>query len=396
MTESQQIVVLSDIHLSVRPRPAIEQAVCDLLAAYPDAEIVTAGDLFEFSAVTDGDPASMWRRLCEVNGAAIEAFRRHVARGGRLTLIAGNHDAPLAAIAEEVVESLGGAARVEVSPWFVRRGGVHIEHGHLWDRDNAPLHPLGDWSHATEPLGIALMRRFVARCGALEFAHAHDTTPVAGLARAFALYRFRAPLVIAGYFSTAAALCFEAGKRRKLQALQAEACGSARVMQLASSVGVEPTALYGLLAGAPVPTHSSFSGTFMRLYFDRILAGVAATVSATAAAATGAAPLVLGVLGVSSLYLANSLRIGKRYDGPVQSLRDAADLVADALGASCVVFGHTHVEEQTPRYVNLGSFAYCSSEGRPYALISPDGTVTVQRWAPAAGPAEVFGDANTP
>src|SRR5690606_21193980 len=124
----------------------------------------------------------------------------------------------------------------EVSPWFVRRGGVHIEHGHLWDRDNAPLHPLDDWSAATEPLGVALMRRFVARRGALEFAHAHDTTPVAGLARAFALYRFRAPLVIAQYFATAGALCFEAGKRRKLQALKAEASGSVRVMQLASAV----------------------------------------------------------------------------------------------------------------------------------------------------------------
>ncbi len=365
------------MHLSVEPRPAIAGALCEWIAAHDGCEIIAGGDWFEFSAVVEGDAPAMWRRVCAANPEVIAALRRHTARGGRLTLLAGNHDAPLCAAADEVICTLG-PARCSVESWFVRRGDVHVEHGHLWDRDNAPLHPLADWSHATEPLGIALMRRFVARSGALDFAHAHDTTPVKGLARAFRLYGVRAPAVVVQYFSTAAALCFEAGKRRKLQALEAEALGRTRLLAHASAAGVHPSILESVLAGAPDPTHLRFYDTFMRLYFDRVIAGVAATTSASVAALMGAAPLALGVLGVSSLYLAGSMRAGPRYEGPVAALRQAAALVADALEARCVIFGHTHVPEQGDRYVNIGSFAY--SAGRPYAAIRGDSSVQLCYW----------------
>src|SRR5690606_16338269 len=104
-------------------------------------------------------------------------------------------------------------ARLEVSPWFVRRGSVHVEHGHLYDPDNAPSHPLAPWSIATEPLGIALTRRFLAPNGVFAFAHAHETTPLAGLLRTFRLYGPRAPLIVYRYFATAIRLCLEAGRQ---------------------------------------------------------------------------------------------------------------------------------------------------------------------------------------
>jgi hypothetical protein len=345
---------------------------------------VFAGDLFEFSSAKTDDAGVMWDQLCSANAEVIAALQAHTATGGKVTLLAGNHDAPLTAVSEHVVERLGDSTTVEVAPWFVRRGGVHVEHGHLWDRDNAPLHPLADWAANTEPLGIALMRRFVVKRGALAFAHAHDTTPAAGITRAFRLFGVRAPIVIAQYFATAGALCFEAGRRRKVQALHAEAAGSGRLSQLAAVSGVETASLCAVLDGAPAPTHLRFSDTFMRLYFDRVLASVAAMASASSAVMVGVVPLTLGVFGLSSLYLASSvLRRGGRYQGPVQALREAASVIATALDARCVVFGHTHVPEASESYVNLGSFAYCPADGRPYAEIVDGSRVVPRRWAEA-------------
>jgi predicted phosphodiesterase len=41
--------------------------------------------------------------------------------------------------------------------------------------------------------------------------------------------------------------------------------------------------------------------------------------------------------------------------------------------AELVVFGHTHVPESTPGYLNPGSFTYHSGAGRPYAFIDETG-----------------------
>ena len=80
-------------------------------------------------------------------------------------------------------------------PWFIRRAGVHIEHGHFYDPDNAPNHPLSQWDHRTEPLGVALTRRFIAPNGAMMFAGAYQVTPMAGFMQVLSEYRLRAPLV---------------------------------------------------------------------------------------------------------------------------------------------------------------------------------------------------------
>ncbi len=386
---STSTVVLSDIHLGVEPRPSVCRALSEVIAAHSGAELIFAGDSFEFSSTVDPEPYQAWRLLCEANGEVLDVLRTHVASGGTVTFIAGNHDAALPVVADLVSRTIAPQRpeAVQIVPWFVRRFDVHVEHGNLWDRDNAPLHPLADWSAATEPLGIALMRRFVTRLGAGEFAHAHDTTPVAGLARAYRLFGPRFAWVAVQYFSTAAALCFEAGRRRKRQALEAAVVGEQRLGDVALATGVSTGALGRVLQGVPAPTHLRVRDTFMRLYFDRVFASVGLTLSASAAAFLGAAPLTLGILGASSAYLAASvMRSNPRYVGPVTALRDASSLVADALDASCVVFGHTHVPEQSDRYVNLGSFAYCLQGGRPYATIEVDGQVTLRRHVEAPQP----------
>jgi hypothetical protein len=63
-------------------------------------------------------------------------------------------------------------------------------------------------------------------------------------------------------------------------------------------------------------------------------------------------------------------RSGSRYAGRVEErLRAAAAAVASLSGASLVVFGHSHIEDEASGYLNLGSFAYAGENGRPYAVI---------------------------
>ena len=90
-------------------------------------------------------PASVAQML-RAHGELALALREHLRGGAGVTLIAGNHDA--AAATPEMRRrcfcslELVDEAKLEVSPWFVRRGRVHLEHGHLYDPDNAPAHPL--------------------------------------------------------------------------------------------------------------------------------------------------------------------------------------------------------------------------------------------------------------
>src|SRR5690606_8448402 len=134
---------------------------------------------------------------------AVEALRAHVARGQKVTLVPGNHDAGLnnEKWARELRRKLNAPDDrcVEIAPWFIRRGNVHIEHGHLYDPDCANNHPLADHNPLSEGLGTALMRRFVAPHDALFFAHANQTTMTSGVTKAFKKWGPKAPLVILDY-----------------------------------------------------------------------------------------------------------------------------------------------------------------------------------------------------
>ncbi|HEY3499583.1 MAG TPA: hypothetical protein VGK73_33060, partial [Polyangiaceae bacterium] len=75
------------------------------------------------------------------------------------------------------------------------------------------------------------------------------------------------------------------------------------------------------------------------------------------------------------LYLAESQRRGRnRYEGlPIRRLRAASERVRSITGAKLVIFGHTHVAENEPGYLNPGSFTYRAAKGRPYAFVSREG-----------------------
>jgi UDP-2,3-diacylglucosamine pyrophosphatase LpxH len=387
LPSEHRCVLLSDVHLGPDARPELSRSLCELVVAHPEHELIFLGDTFEFSAVVDPDPEQAWQVIRSENLDAVEALRAHVQRGGLLTFVAGNHDAVLPALRERFGAEFGAMERVCIVPWFTRRGGVHLEHGNLWDRDNAPLHPLAEWSSKTEPLGVALMRRFCAARGASQFAHAHQTTPAGGVLRAFRLFGFRAPYVIVRYFGTAVALCVEALVLRPTQLRRARLEGSARVLELEAQLALAPSVLGTLLAAAPEPTHRRFSTTFMRLYFDRVLAGLACVTALLSVGTLGPASAGgLFVLGVGYLFWGARGGVA-RYPGPVDALAEGSRGVASGLGAEIVVFGHTHVEQWESDYVNLGSFAYSRGSGRPYAVIE-EGRLSSRRWPKSSAAVE--------
>ena len=184
-----------------------------------------AGDVFNLSWEAPGRSAvEAVLALLSAHPELASALRGQLAGGAALTLLAGNHDAGL--ISAEIRDALlhklelAPGAALEIAPWFVRRGGVHVEHGHFYDPDNAPAHPLAEWSPETEPLGIAITRRFVRPSGAHHFSHAHDTTPLAGIAKAFRVYGARTPLIIAEWFRVAGRLCLETRRAGRFDAEQ--------------------------------------------------------------------------------------------------------------------------------------------------------------------------------
>ena len=373
MQTIRPLIVASDVHLSPDATDDTASDLARLLRAHAGHEAILAGDVFNLSWEPAGNSReaailALLRRYPDLRSA----LRGHLSTGSPLTLIAGNHDAELllpglrAALLADL--ELSGSVPLEISAWFVRRATIHVEHGHFYDPDNAPAHPLAQWSVETEPLGVAITRRFVRPIGVHHFSHAHETTPLAGISKAFRLYGARTPLIIAEWFKVAGRLCLETRNRGRFDAELS--AGEFALEQFARLVEIEPEVLRVLLESGAVPTHRDFLKTFMRLYFDRVLGTSSGLLGAAAylawkSRAAGVISLLAG------LYLLQSVqRTGNRYeDLPVERLRRAAQRVRELTGAQTVIFGHTHQVDQAPGYANLGSFGY-SKQGRPYVHVN--------------------------
>lgn len=381
MAESREpLVIASDVHLQHEGSERSAARLAKLVASKPGFELVLAGDIFNLSLDRPGrDPGESVRAIVAQYPDLVAALRQHLAAGHALTLIAGNHDAGVVTrgTRERLLELLGvgNEARLALEPWFIRRAGLHVEHGHVYDDDNAPAHPLAAWSPETEPLGIALTRRFLSPHNAFTFAHAHHTTPLQGLKHAFQTFGTRAPWMVIHYFYTSGNLAAEAAVPERMNAEKAR--GEAALPGFAARSGVAEGTLHELLRAMPRPTHEDFERTFFRLYFDRVLA--------TVGVAGGAARLLLGggVLGGAlalsgALYLRRSVKSGvDRYSNlPVKRLYAGAELVRRITGAELVVFGHTHCEDEAPGYMNSASFSYTHRAGSPYLEVASDGSVT--------------------
>ena len=379
-------VVASDAHLSPEA-PEVASDLARLVATHSGHEIVLGGDIFCLSSdPPTRDPAESIVTTLRAEPSLPAALRRHIGAGGKVTFIAGNHDAgivrPGVRSALLGLLELDDSAPLAVEPWFLRRGKVHIEHGHAYDPDNAPAHPLGPWGYRSEPLGISLTRRFLAKRNAFMFAHAHQTTPVEGLKRAFREFGPGAPLLVGQYFASATGICVETAFQRRFRREREH--GEQALGDFSERTGIEENVLRELLEARPSPTHSSFSRTFMRLYFDRVVAtvgiptGIAARVFLRSHLGTALALL-------SAAYLYKSVKRGvDRYSNlPVQRLYEGAELVRAITGAETVIFGHTHCEDETAGYINSASFHYTHRAERPFLRGDEQGRVERRFLAPA-------------
>lgn len=385
---SRPRLLFSDTHLSLHHGQSTGEALAQILTQYPTAELILAGDVFDLSLEpAHKDITQSLEEFLSAHPELSRALTEHMQRGSPVTFVPGNHDATLThPQAGDALRRLLQAPQqrsLEVSPWFTRRGGVHIEHGHLYDPDNAFAHPLADHNPRTEPLGTALMRRFVGPQDAIFFAHAHRTTPSSGLRTAFEKWGAKAPWVIAQYFITAFGLVGDAALARSERRREREV-GNRRIQQRATELNLEPEILQRLVEIAQVPTHDSWQRTFFRLYFDRIFAATSLFVglgllarAGLSFAQPGAGALLTAVGGG---YLTQSvLREKNRYGSTlVEDIGHSAHLVREATQAQLVILGHTHVPIEQPGYINLGSFGF-GRPTRPYLLLDAVGLPEVRQ-----------------
>ena len=383
-------LVLADLHLVGQTPRALGDDLVALVRAHPGERVVIAGDLFDLpsempNVARDRALASALAAQDHVRAALAE----HVDRGGELWLVSGNHDAEVGAADFEaaLVRAIGvtGPARdrIRTTPWFFREGGLHIEHGHLFDPDNAPAHPL---VLGARSLGTHFVEEFIAPTGAHRYLNANDQTPLKLLTSAFTWYGRRGPHVVYRYFHTAftamaASGPFYRGREEPLRGREQEP-------GFAESNQVPHDLVARLVALGAEPTMASFQRTFARIYFDRVLAtfAIAGGLGAIAAGRrAGAAAIAAG----AALMIGSWAQGHNRYGGSVaERLRGGAAAVREATGAHLVVLGHTHREALEDGYANTGSFAFHrDAPGRPFLEI--EGTEehprAVRRYWPASG-----------
>ena len=361
-------IVLGDLHLSTHAPPAVSTDLVALLAQRRGDRVIFAGDFFDSSAESPRAPAEQALEAgFEAHPHVARALAEHAEAGGELVWIAGNHDPELGAAKIAGALRLGAAAsRVRVTPWFLREGGLHVEHGHLFDPDNAPAHPLAS---ARGTLGVHFVEEFIAKTGAFAYLNANDKTPLELFTSAFRWYGRRGPHVVYTYFRAAFSALGKSGRfwQGESEAARAEA-GLAAFLE---DAGLDERSARALMSEHATPTMTSLRDTVARLYLDRVTATVSilAGVSAFALGRRRLA-LALGAAGFAGLAWSWS-RGHDRYGGKVPArLDDGARRVARATGASLVVFGHAHEIADRDGYSNTASFAFPrGAPGRPYLEI---------------------------
>lgn len=143
--------MISDLHLGTSPegeaRAHAFAALVDDAARAPDpGGLLLLGDIFDLPLFVRGAASrraavDRWvsqgreglLRIHDRHPGPAEALRRFGSAGGRLTLVAGNHD--LALVQPRVRETLGAlVGPVEVRPWIAYVPGVlYAEHGQQYD-----------------------------------------------------------------------------------------------------------------------------------------------------------------------------------------------------------------------------------------------------------------------
>lgn len=366
-------LVLGDLHLSMHTPRAVDRDLVSLVRANAGARLAFVGDFFDLSAET---PRVRSDRAIETGFSAHEEVKRalaeHVSRGGKLVFLGGNHDPEMGGLtaAAEIARALdldaASAARIKTSPWFFREGRVHLEHGHIFDPDNAPEHPL---IVPSASLGVHFVEEFIAPTGAFAYLNANDGTPLDLFLSAFRWYGARAPYVVYRYFHAAAKALAKSGPMFSGEGEGAR--GELAMSAFLEHVGATREIADAITNMSAAPTMRSFRDTVARLYLDRVLATVS-IMAGVGALGLGRPMLGLALGSAGAMGLGASwLRGHDRYGGSVaQRLQQGALGIADATGAELVVLGHAHVATEHATYMNTGSFAFPRGlQGRPLIFI---------------------------
>jgi UDP-2,3-diacylglucosamine pyrophosphatase LpxH len=381
VTATRRTFVLGDVHLSRRSPPDLGADLARLLASAAGQRVIVAGDLLDL--VTDpqhADRARATAALLDAHPRLCAAFGGLLDSGGELVLASGNHDADLGrdelrpALLTAIGATGGARDRLLVTPWFRREGAqgeVHVEHGHFYDPDNAPAHPL---VLGRPSLGQHFSTEFLGPTQAHRYLQANDHTPLELLLSAFRWHGPRAPYVVFRYFQAAFAALGRAGPFYR--GADEQRAGAALLEPFAARVGMRAELVERMVAVGATPTLASWPATFARLYMDRVAATVLASAGAGALLLADGRPrwrrAAVTSLALGSLVMAASwLGGGDRYRGSVvERLAQAAGRIAATSGARLVVLGHTHREALGERYANTGAFAWPrGAPGRPYLEI---------------------------
>jgi UDP-2,3-diacylglucosamine pyrophosphatase LpxH len=370
---ARRTVVLGDLHLTRFSPDALADDVANLLDEHRGARVIVAGDFFDL--VTDAPHQERRETVRAVLGAhpqvrrALGEFLEH---DGDLLFCGGNHDADLGrddvrpALLDAIAPPANRRDQLRSTPWFFREGGLHIEHGHFYDPDNTPAHPLV----VGEPsLGVHFSAEFMSPTGAHRYLSHNDGKPLELFLSAFRWYGMRAPYVVATYFRAAFGALAKAGPFYRAHGERE--VGDAKQARFAIDAGV-PAAMVDQLMSIGAPsTLESWSATFARLYLDRAMASIFGGAGLGAFLLgyrrSGGAAAMLGATALAASWM----RKDDRYSGAVvDHLSHAATRIADTTDAKLVIFGHTHREALEDRYANTGSFAFPrDAPGRPFLEI---------------------------
>jgi UDP-2,3-diacylglucosamine pyrophosphatase LpxH len=382
------LIVVSDVHLGHHRCDAVAADLARLVVMHPGHEIILNGDTFNLACDPhDRDPGVSAAGMIAAHPSLRTALVRHLAAGDRLTFVAGNHDIAIQrpGVRTALLALLAGGtdAELRVEPWIVRREGVHIEHGHLYDPGNSPTHPLSVPAFRGEPLGVALTRRFVGPWDAWDLLANEWASSIRDNLKLFvAQFGARTPLVVIHYCTLLVAINAETAVQSRLAPDRQR--GDAALPACAAEAGLTESALHGLIAGRLRPLHVSFWDTFLRFGFDAALALLAIAGGALAAVVLRRVePLAISAIGIAFLALDRKRLEVRGANHMPEELRAGAALVHHLTDARLVILGHTHREDEMQGYLNLGAFGDRPSPARTFVHVDEEGRAERRKLPPA-------------
>jgi UDP-2,3-diacylglucosamine pyrophosphatase LpxH len=262
-------LVVADVHLTRHTPLEVSRDLADLVRSRRGDRLLVAGDLFDRSA--EPEPVPSFASIFGIHAELRRALAEHLDAGGELSLLAGNHDAEVGegSFPDELGRALGvsteATTRITSSPWMLREGDLHVEHGHVFDPDNAPAHPL---VRGTPALGVRFVHEFIAPTGAYAYLNRNDKLPLELFVEAFTRYGVRGPYVVATFFRASFSALREAGPFSSFDDERAR--GEQLIEAFAAERGLAAEALRDVVARAERPTTTDFGATFARLYLDRV------------------------------------------------------------------------------------------------------------------------------